>query len=68
MSLKAFHIAFVTVSTVVAGLFTAWCVREFSVAREPVYAVGGVAAGLVTVALPVYGGLFLRKFKEIGFL
>jgi len=67
MSLKAFHVFFVTASTIVTGLFAFWCFREFEAAGRPLFAIGGAAAVVATIALAVYETVFLRRFKEIGF-
>jgi uncharacterized membrane protein len=58
MSLKLFHVVFVTCSTLLAFLFGGW-----SLARGGGYAIGGVAAFAVGAALAVYGVWFWRKIQ-----
>jgi hypothetical protein len=58
MSLKLFHVVFVTCSTLLAFLFGGW-----SVARGGGYTFAGAAAFLVGVALVVYGVWFWRKIQ-----
>ena len=58
MSLKLFHIVFVTCSSLLAFLFGGW-----SVARGGGYVIGGIAAFLVGIALVVYGVWFWRKIQ-----
>ena len=64
MSLKGFHIVFITVSTLLFGFLIAW---GFLVAKDT----DGVARGMGVAGvagillLPVYGVYFLRKAKRI---
>ena len=68
MSLKAFHVFFVTVSTLFLAGFCFWSGREY-------FAVGGSAnlfyAGLslaAVIGLPIYGVWFLKKTKDVGLI
>jgi hypothetical protein len=63
MSLKAFHIVFVTLSTLLAFTFSAW---SFGVPEGGVYRVVGAASALFGVALIVYGVWFWRKIRTLG--
>jgi len=68
MSLKAFHVVFVALSTALAVTVGVWAARHATHGGGGGYwalAVGSVAAG---VALIVYGVWFLRKTKDVGFL
>ena len=61
MSLKAFHLIFVTVLTTLAFGFAAWA---FSAGHEG-FGVAGLAAGVLVI---VYGFYFLKKLKKISYL
>lgn len=61
MSLKAFHLIFVTSLTTLSLGFTAWA---FCSGRIIFGALGIVAAALVIV----YGVYFLKKLKKISYL
>jgi len=61
MSLKAFHLIFVTMLTTLSLGFTAWA---FCNGRIIFGALGIVAAILVLV----YGVYFLKKLKKISYL
>jgi len=65
MSLRAFHIIFIT-ATIVLSLYVAlWGIREFSAERN-IGALGLAALFLATaVALMIYGKKALAKFKEL---
>ena len=69
MSLKAFHIVFVMVSTLLAAGFGFWCIRQ---SQGSDGSTGELALGigsLVMAALLIwYGGYFLRKLKHISYL
>jgi hypothetical protein len=64
MSLKAFHVVFVTASVLLAFGFAAWCVRGVA---DP--STGRLAAGaasiLVGVGLIVYEAWFLKKTRGL---
>ena len=68
MSLKAFHIVFVLVSTLLAGGFGAWSIREFRSDGSTSTLVIGICSLLACVALIVYGRWFLRRLKGISYL
>lgn len=62
MSLKAFHVVFITASVVLAAGFGVWAV---SLGGTPALAagIGGFASA---VALGIYEAGFLRKCRELG--
>lgn len=57
MSLKAFHVFFISVAVLLAIGFGVWCLRE---GDRPAM---GVASFVVAAALVVYEILFLKKLK-----
>lgn len=61
MSLKAFHLIFVTLLTALSFGCATWAF----VSGCPVWGVVGMAAGIVVI---VYGVYFLRKLKTISYL
>ena len=65
MSLKAFHIVFVIVTTVLSLFVALWGIREFAQQRSS----GGLILGLIfllaAVGLMMYGKRVYAKFKEI---
>ena len=61
MSLKAFHLIFVTLLTALSFGFAAWA---FS-AGKPLFGAAGIAAGILVV---VYGIYFLKKLKNVSYL
>lgn len=64
MSLRAFHIVFVTVSTLLFAFLALWA---FVLAPEPsaVTTALGVIGILGTLGMPVYGVCFYRKARNI---
>ena len=68
MSLKAFHIVFVTVSTLLAIGVGVWAIRDFRTggARGSLYV--GIGCFVAVPALMVYGRWFLRKLKHVSYL
>ena len=65
MSLRIFHIVFVTVSIALSVFVTIWGVREFLATRST----GALALAFVFLALGVtlvfYAGRVFRKLKEL---
>ena len=61
MSLKAFHLIFVTLMMALCIGFSAWAFTG----SHPVLGVGGVAAAILVV---FYGFHFLKKLKNISYL
>lgn len=64
MSLKGFHIVFITVSTLLFGFLMAWGFL-FAKESDDVARGMGVAGVLGILLLPVYGVYFLKKAKRI---
>ena len=61
MSLKAFHLVFVTLLTSLSFGCAAWAFQ----AGAPFWGVTGLAAGVLVI---VYGIYFLKKLKQISYL
>ena len=68
MSLKAFHVFFITVATVFAASFTLWALQQTMTVGGATAVALATLGMLFSVALPVYGAWFLRKTKEVSFL
>ena len=65
MSLKGFHIVFITFSTLLA-LGGAWlCIRMNQLAGAPIYLAGAVLCSVAAIALIVYGVWFYKKMKRL---
>jgi hypothetical protein len=69
MSLKAFHLVFITISTLLAFGIGAWLLRDYFSPEGRVtdlaFGLASVAAG---VALIVYERYFLKKTKGMSYL
>jgi len=61
MSLKAFHLIFVTLLTALTFGCAAWAFA----AGEPLFGGAAVAAGILVI---IYGFYFLKKLKKISYL
>ncbi len=68
MSLKAFHIFFIILSTLLAVAFGVWATRDFSQSGSWVHLALGVGSFIGSVVLACYGVWFLRKLKGVGYL
>jgi hypothetical protein len=65
MSLKAFHIVFIVVSTLLALGTGIWCLWVNLIVGAPIYVAGAVASFVVAIVLMVYGFWFYRKMKRL---
>lgn len=61
MSLKAFHLIFVTLLTTLALVFSAWAFASGKI----LFGVGGIIAAILVI---IYGIYFLKKLKKISYL
>jgi len=68
MSLKAFHILFVVVSTLFAIGFALWGIHEYRVGGKVESLVLAGLSLLGAIALLIYGRWFLKKLKGVGYL
>jgi hypothetical protein len=64
MSLKGFHIVFVTVSTLLCVFLALWAFLLVGESRNLTTAIGVIGI-LGALALPVYGVCFYRKITRI---
>ncbi len=65
MSLKGFHIVFISFATLLALGIAAWCFWVNRTVGEPIYLAGAVCGFLSAVVLVAYGIWFYRKMKRL---
>ena len=65
MSLRHFHLFFISLSVMLAAFFAAWSGSQYRLAHEPHFVVTGLAGVLSAAALAVYGARFQRKTKNL---
>jgi len=68
MSLKAFHLVFITASVLLALGFGAWQLKvwsEFGSGRDLALGLGSLLAG---AGLAAYEAYFLRKLRNVSYL
>ena len=68
MSLKAFHIVFVTTAVVLCVGFGIWAIRKYQTHGDTLSVVAGIGSLVGAVVLVLYGRWFLRKLKGVGLL
>ncbi|MBI4719494.1 MAG: hypothetical protein HY763_16990 [Planctomycetes bacterium] len=68
MSLKAFHIVFVVVCSLLALGMGVWAIRDYRGGGDKLSLVIGVGSFLGFVGLLVYGRWFLRKLRGVSYL
>ena len=65
MSLKGFHIVFITFSTLLAFGIGVWCLWINRVGATNSYTVGAIVSFAAAIVLVVYGCWFWRKMKRL---
>lgn len=68
MSLKAFHIFFVLVSTLLTLGFAAWSLQGYASGGGAVLLLAAGASMIACIGLIVYGIRFLKKLKNVSFI
>ncbi len=68
MSLKAFHIVFVTIAALLCVGFGVWAIRNYQAHGDALSMAAGIGSLAVAVVLVVYGRWFLRKLKWVSLL
>lgn len=68
MSLKAFHVVFVTLALALAGYLGWWATGQWRAGAGGGWLGLAVGCALAMVALAVYGVWFLKKTKGVSYL
>ncbi len=66
MSLKVFHIIFISVSVLLFIGFGAWLIVVDTLGNSVLSAIAGLLSLGIGVGLLLYGRSFLRKFKHVS--
>jgi hypothetical protein len=66
MSLRAFHLFFISLSAVMAAFCSAWAFAQYRADHQVIYVVGSVASALSVAGLAVYGAAFRRKTRTLS--
>ena len=68
MSLKAFHIFFITASTLLAFMFSAWLMQSYRETGDVSQLLAGGTSFFAAIGLIVYGIRFRRKLKHVSMI
>jgi hypothetical protein len=68
VSLKAFHIFFIVVSTALCVGFGVWATQDYDRSGNSVHLALGVGSFVGSILLTSYGVWFLRKLKGVSYL
>ncbi|MEM9445200.1 MAG: hypothetical protein AAGA18_07580 [Verrucomicrobiota bacterium] len=66
MSLKWFHIVFVTITTLASLLLSAWSGSVYNSTGEQVYLIGAAAGVIFALVCVVYGFAFYKKIEKVN--
>ncbi len=65
MSLKAFHVFFITISVLLCLGFGAWCLGSEYAHGKMAYTVAGIVSFVLGIVLVIYEITFLKKTKDL---
>jgi len=65
MSLRAFHLFFISLSAVMAAFCSAWAFSQYRMSNELIYAAGSAVSALSVAGLAVYGRSFQQKTRDL---
>ena len=65
MSLRAFHLFFISLSAVMAAFCAAWAFSQFRAGHEVIYALGSLTSAVSVAGLAAYGAAFQRKTRNL---
>ncbi len=69
MSLKAFHLIFVTAATALAVGCGVWGLKDYwSAEGQPMHLVFGIGSFVAAALLILYERYFLKKLKKVSYL
>jgi hypothetical protein len=68
VSLKAFHIFFIVMSTALCVGFGVWATQDFARSGNTAHLALGVGSFIGSILLAWYGVWFLRKLKGVSYL
>jgi hypothetical protein len=68
MSLKAFHVIFITAASLLAFGFGVWMLRAYDAEGVKSDLIYGVSSLVVGMGLLIYEGFFLKKLKKVSYL
>jgi hypothetical protein len=66
MSLRAFHLVFISMSVVLAAFVAAWAAQQYQATQASLYAATSAAALLSGIGMAVYGAAFQRKTRRLS--
>jgi hypothetical protein len=65
MSLRAFHLFFISLSAVMAAFCSAWAFSQYRADHQLVYVAGSAVSALSVAGLAAYGAAFQRKTRNL---
>jgi hypothetical protein len=65
MSLRVFHLLFVSLSVILTAFFAAWAAGQYRVEHQASYAVAAAVSLAAGAGLALYGAAFQRKTRRM---
>lgn len=64
MSLKHFHIVFISIAVLLSIIFGLWAIQTYNQELSFAYLSAGIFSFCLSIGLLIYGVLFLKKIKQ----
>ncbi len=65
MSLRAFHLFFISLSAIMAAFCSAWAFSQYEMYHQLIYGAGALASAASVAGLAFYGVTFQRKTRDL---
>jgi len=66
MGLRAFHVFFIAVATILAAFVAAWAAQQYQATHALSYAITAVGALASGIGMAIYGAAFQRKTRRLS--
>lgn len=66
MSLRAFHLVFISLSVVLAAFVAAWAEQQYQATHDTTYALTALGALASGVLMAIYGAAFQKKTRRLS--
>ena len=65
MSLKDFHLVFISAAIILAFVFTYWAYNQYAIVNNAGYLLTAIVSAIVAIGLIAYELLFIKKAKKL---
>jgi len=66
MGLRAFHLFFIAMATILAAFVAAWAAQQYQATHALIYAITAAGALASGIGMAIYGAAFQRKTRRLS--